>query len=632
MQDFRNKMSRYDKDCSDMLAKQISEVLNDTDWYNGLEYIAVETYKNQNVEPWVLGFRKSKLLIGSERLEQVKQSLITMSQDNERIKALGAFILLSNFEIDINDDILERILFSCRENGNFFLKEDVYSYIISGRNLEKEKKFLQYMAEDIEFKKYYDEFKKYINIPYREFLQEYASTNDIQKLNLFKYFLNNKPREVLSSRISDEFFAVYYSESTTLNEKKNLLALIKNIALESKSIKEFSEFIVLVLDSPALYRDFCLEFGYATQDILRPIYVRASDSDSKVWLRNIASSSKLDLQEIQLAARSKVSHLSDSTKYKLVEMYKEVRNKDISFDVLLIDDLEIKDTFSIEDYTYAVRRVTNEKELPINPEKIANKFGLSLNYIDEISDKGFDGCLLKTEELLFPLIIINNDIQSNERRRFTIAHEVGHYIYHYGKNDIDICLISEWIEENSTYKLEREADEFAASLLMPSKDIVNDCKYGVGSWDRISELKDKYCVSIIALASRMVALIESIPTVLFRFENDICTLRRFSKSFPLNYSCLPNYGEHYPDYTGVHKILNEGITSFEERMPLHYWCDLKLVDESKRKWNLREYSIKYGEGRVLVILEFLEPDEEDQHNDYRKGYKKFGFNMMISQE
>lgn len=71
-----------------------------------------------------------------------------------------------------------------------------------------------------------------------------------------------------------------------------------------------------------------------------------------------------------------------------------------------------------------------------------------------ISDKGF------------PVIIINRNF-SNDRKRFTLAHELGHLLLH-NENYYPI----------STYRnKEMEANEFASELLMPENEIKNSLRF-----------------------------------------------------------------------------------------------------------------------------------------------------------
>jgi len=79
---------------------------------------------------------------------------------------------------------------------------------------------------------------------------------------------------------------------------------------------------------------------------------------------------------------------------------------------------------------------------------------------------GFDGALVRAKGTPFDAIIVRDSIRESGRKNFTVAHEIGHFPGH-DKADL-ICTSTElgnW--SDSAKELEREANEFAAELLMP---------------------------------------------------------------------------------------------------------------------------------------------------------------------
>jgi IrrE N-terminal-like domain len=87
--------------------------------------------------------------------------------------------------------------------------------------------------------------------------------------------------------------------------------------------------------------------------------------------------------------------------------------------------------------------------------------------------------------------------QANERRlRFTIAHEIGHFVLHKER------ALSERGGPTSqhTARLEREADQFAAELLMP-EHLVRQAALEHGADPR--RLADRFDVSVQAMNIRL---------------------------------------------------------------------------------------------------------------------------------
>ncbi|MFL9837570.1 XRE family transcriptional regulator [Flavobacterium sp. ST-75] len=111
-------------------------------------------------------------------------------------------------------------------------------------------------------------------------------------------------------------------------------------------------------------------------------------------------------------------------------------------------------------------------------------------YEMEIPEK-FDGISFFTDKG-YPIVIINRNFP-NDRKRFTIAHELGHLLMH---NDFQFP-ISEYRDEK--FK-EKEANEFASEFLMPSSDIKNSLR-GL-KWNDLGVLKSYWLTSIASIIRR----------------------------------------------------------------------------------------------------------------------------------
>ncbi|MCL1891992.1 MAG: ImmA/IrrE family metallo-endopeptidase [Alphaproteobacteria bacterium] len=97
-----------------------------------------------------------------------------------------------------------------------------------------------------------------------------------------------------------------------------------------------------------------------------------------------------------------------------------------------------------------------------------------------------------------------NQYESEQRQRFTIAHELGHYVKHrekYANGRFQHDLI--FFRDENTNPDEREANDFASNLLMP-ETIVNDCiKRGENT---VKKLADKFNLSTPAVRYRAYKL------------------------------------------------------------------------------------------------------------------------------
>jgi Zn-dependent peptidase ImmA (M78 family) len=106
--------------------------------------------------------------------------------------------------------------------------------------------------------------------------------------------------------------------------------------------------------------------------------------------------------------------------------------------------------------------------LPIDPVKIAEDLDILVQAAD-VDDPGVSGMLLRRDTSF--AIVYATHIASEGFQRFSVAHELGHYRIpgHYEQLFADGGTVHRSRSGfNSADRIEREADEFAAGLLMPT--------------------------------------------------------------------------------------------------------------------------------------------------------------------
>ncbi len=133
-----------------------------------------------------------------------------------------------------------------------------------------------------------------------------------------------------------------------------------------------------------------------------------------------------------------------------------------------------------------------DKTIPINPIKLARAAGAVVEAVPNLATSGEFKCVVKG-----PLIKYRST-ESNVRQRFTIAHELGHFILGHGgayrDNPDEFSLANH-------NPLEIAANRFAAELLMP-EDVLNYLVVKEGISD-IAKLADILQVSQIAMQYRL---------------------------------------------------------------------------------------------------------------------------------
>lgn len=105
---------------------------------------------------------------------------------------------------------------------------------------------------------------------------------------------------------------------------------------------------------------------------------------------------------------------------------------------------------------------------PIDVDKIASLLGIAVNYDASLHESGTVGKIQFSNG--YPVVTINPLENTYEpRRRFTLAHEIGHYCLHSNEAREGFTDNRRTMSRNDSYwdRFESEANSFAAQLLMP---------------------------------------------------------------------------------------------------------------------------------------------------------------------
>ncbi|MHB8884706.1 MAG: ImmA/IrrE family metallo-endopeptidase [Methylovirgula sp.] len=170
-------------------------------------------------------------------------------------------------------------------------------------------------------------------------------------------------------------------------------------------------------------------------------------------------------------------------------------------------------------------------EIPIPLAQIADDLGIT-----EIIGKAtgsFEGVLVTNNAKTTGLIAYNEDSRV-ERRRFTIAHELAHFLLPFhGENaqcaKADMSVIT---NQEGRQKREAEANRFAAALLMPEKLFASDIRrLRAPEISHIVSLAERYNVSKESAARRYTELCDHLCAVVFS-QNGLARYAPRKSGFP----------------------------------------------------------------------------------------------------
>lgn len=165
----------------------------------------------------------------------------------------------------------------------------------------------------------------------------------------------------------------------------------------------------------------------------------------------------------------------------------------------------------IELQAHKILQTAGISKIPVSPEDVARCLGIDV----EAAALG--------EDVSGVLVVQNgqgaigyNALQSPVRQRFSVAHEIGHFVLHRKKHNlfIDKRYSVFWRDENSSTGEsldEIQANQFAAALLMPKDKLIEEIRkleFDLADEEEASltMLAGKFRVSTQAMSFRLANL------------------------------------------------------------------------------------------------------------------------------
>ena len=236
--------------------------------------------------------------------------------------------------------------------------------------------------------------------------------------------------------------------------------------------------------------------------------------------------------------------------------------------------------------------------------QIALRIGLR---IQEVDAEGFEGSLVRALDGPKGIIAIKQSIREHSRKRFTIAHEIGHYVIPGHRTLENVCtssMVESW--QKGLSRAELEANEFAVELLLPSRYVREPLRLHDPSLKTIRKVASQFETSLTATTLRFVSL-TNLPCVAVWSEAKRALWYRRSDAFPfyLSKEILPCDGSFaYRLFEG-----SNAPDDFAE-IPAETWLDRRDADKVVR---VLEHSISMPNyDAVLTLLQFQLKDVGDE--------------------
>jgi hypothetical protein len=166
------------------------------------------------------------------------------------------------------------------------------------------------------------------------------------------------------------------------------------------------------------------------------------------------------------------------------------------------------------------------------------------------------------------LITINSEIPYEGKKRYAIAHELGHFEMHRDRIPIVSDTEESFVDWLKAGPHEREANEFAAEFLMPREIFARECKGKKISPDLIRYLSARFQTSITSTLLRYIEF-GNHQACLVYCKNNKMKWRKWSKDFyhRLNFQ----YNSHPPTGSVAYEMFTKGVFYADNEQNQQIW-------------------------------------------------------------
>jgi Zn-dependent peptidase ImmA (M78 family) len=183
-------------------------------------------------------------------------------------------------------------------------------------------------------------------------------------------------------------------------------------------------------------------------------------------------------------------------------------------------------------------KVETDMPMPVPIEALCAQ--LDIISIDDLETEGFEAALLTDENKAKGAILVAKG-RSRQRRRYSIGHELGHFLipaHAPGRDGQILCSQVDFLsldmkEQNRRKRMEAEANQFAALLLMPPPVLREElAKRGAPDLVKFVALAELFDVSKQALARQYVTYHREAVAIIQIRHGKIIGSYRDPKKFP----------------------------------------------------------------------------------------------------
>jgi Predicted Zn peptidase len=238
----------------------------------------------------------------------------------------------------------------------------------------------------------------------------------------------------------------------------------------------------------------------------------------------------------------------------------------------------INPTFAAQQF---LRNSGWEKPGDLGLEEMCNAVNIQIN---DVAIAGAEGRILMNRDNA--VVAVNSAITHPGKRRFIIAHELGHFLMHQDLKTLftdDDETLAEWHQRGAH---EQEANEFASEILLPSglfKEKVKGKKLNINLIEDVAS----YFGSSLTASFLKYRLLGDYPIMIVFIDKGVIKWKQHSRDFPFKFLVI---GSRVPVYTVAGDYFNgnglserpekiDAIEWFPEDFQIKYSPDAKLWEQ-----------------------------------------------------
>lgn len=280
----------------------------------------------------------------------------------------------------------------------------------------------------------------------------------------------------------------------------------------------------------------------------------------------------------------------------------------------MVTRLDLDGTYSPGGLVTKILKAEPNLKIPVPIEELAHQ--LDIAKIQTLTTDGFEGGLITDENRTFGAILVKEGVH-RKRRRFTIGHELGHFLNVHHKpaeKDQFLCdraAMRQWDmkTQQKAQKMEAEANRFAALLLMPPpllRPIIDGKRYP--SLQTVLELHEHFDVSKEAAARAYAEYnAESIAVVIAKDGHFVRSYRK--KDFPW---ITLKKGDPIPEASRLQDRMKLGGLSDSDPTAAEHWIDTHYGQPVPAMY---EQILAQANGFAMIQLKVLQRDSDEYDPD-----------------